>query len=180
MTKDFVTERLGFAEKRLKEFFALNGGDLAGANPSERQQLLQEFFFHLVSTIEVLAQLVNEIRKLIRDPEDVSVRKISDMLPRTDPLKAKLAALYATTKGKDLPANPYSDDGYIFRIYNYRHQVIYRGTNPFLFRIPGRSASPLLDPRDSGRGASPKAVQDEMHYMLQLVGEHSKEVLALL
>ena len=63
-----VRERLSFAEKRLKELFALNGGNLAGADGSERQQLLQEFFFHLVGATEVLAQFVNEVRSLGIDP----------------------------------------------------------------------------------------------------------------
>jgi hypothetical protein len=109
MTKDTVLERLGFAESRLEEFLALNGGDLAGASVSARQQLLQEFFFHLVGAIEMLAQLVNETRTLGIDPEDVSVLKVGQTLTSTDPVHAPLSALYTPTRGRALPTNPYDD-----------------------------------------------------------------------
>ncbi len=185
MTKDKVLERLGFAESRLEEFLALNGGDLAGASVSARQQLLQEFFFHLVGAIEMLAQLVNETRALGIDPEEVSVLKVGQTLTSTDPVHAPLSALHTPTRGRALPANPYDDTGYIFRIYNYRHQVTHRGTNVFLFRVGpdferDRSASLILDPRDAGSGFSNKTVQDEMRYMHQLVRGECTSILAFL
>ena len=46
MVTEDVTERLGFAERRLHKLLILNGGYLPGADASDRQQLLQEFFFH--------------------------------------------------------------------------------------------------------------------------------------
>lgn len=67
-----VSERLDFARKRLVELQALNGGRLAGANAHERQQLIQEFFFHLLGAVDVLAQLVNEQRSLGHDSEVVT------------------------------------------------------------------------------------------------------------
>jgi hypothetical protein len=73
MTKGHVNDRLASAERRLNELLALNRGNLPGANASERQQLVQEFFFHLIGAIDVLAQVVNDARALGLDSEDVSV-----------------------------------------------------------------------------------------------------------
>jgi hypothetical protein len=76
LTADEVRERIGFARRRKDELILLNGGDLLGADPHYRQQFVQEFFFHLVGAIEVLAQLVNEPRHLRLDVEDVSAPKV--------------------------------------------------------------------------------------------------------
>jgi hypothetical protein len=178
-----VRERLAFAEKRLHELLALNGGNLPGADGSERQQLLQEFFFHLVGTTEVLAQLVNERRGVNMDPERVSIHKVVQRLSSDDPVRSQLSSLYAQTRGNPLPENPYSDEGYIFRILNYRHQVTHRRRNPFLFRVGSSPpASFLLDPRvpDQNPTASDRSAQEEMEYMLDLVRTKCEEVLSLL
>jgi hypothetical protein len=57
LTAEDVRERLGFARRRKDELIVLNGGNLPSADPHHRQQLVQEFFFHLVGAIEVLAKL---------------------------------------------------------------------------------------------------------------------------
>jgi len=187
LKKDDVTEKLSFAERRLHELFSLNDGDLPGADSSMRQQLVQEFFFHLVSATEVLAQFVNEVRKLGIEAKDASVPLVSNRLSHCDPIKARLASLHTATRGQPLPSNPYDDDGYIFRILNYRHQVTHRRRNPFFFSIYLGSASSrphetllMLDPRDPNCGPSNRPAQDELRYMFQLVESRCKDILALL
>jgi hypothetical protein len=64
-TLEAVNDRLLFAKRRLKELERLNNGDIAGADPKDRQQLIQEFFFHLVGSIEFLAQVINNSLKLL-------------------------------------------------------------------------------------------------------------------
>jgi hypothetical protein len=80
LTTEEMRERLGFARRRKEELVALNGGDLAGADPHYRQQLVQEYFFHLVGAIEMLAQFVNEARNLGLDVEDASVSRVIQAL----------------------------------------------------------------------------------------------------
>jgi hypothetical protein len=131
-----VRERLGSARRRKEELIALNGGDLPGADPHYRQQLVQEFFFHIVGAIEMLAQLVNEARRLGFDVEDASASAVIRALPQGDGIRAALEALYANTRrGRPVPRDPYSDEGVIYRIWNYRHQVTHRGRQPFQFNI---------------------------------------------
>jgi hypothetical protein len=136
LTAEEVRDRLGSARGRKEELIALNGGDLPGADPHYRQQLVQEFFFHLVGAVEMLAQLVNETRNLGLDVEDVSASRVTNALPQGDGLRAALAMLYANTRrGRPVPGDLYSDEGVIYRIWNYRHQVTHRGRQPFQFNV---------------------------------------------
>lgn len=136
LTADDVRERLGFAGRRKDELIALNGGDLLGADPHYRQQLVQEFFFHLVGTIDLLAQFVNEARSLGLDIEDASTPRVIQALPQGNPLQALLAALYVNTRrGRPIPSDLYSDDGVIYWIWNYRHQVTHRRRQPFQLNV---------------------------------------------
>lgn len=181
MTKGQVKDRLASAEKRLNDLLALNRGNLPGANASERQQLVQEFFFHLIGTIDVLAQVVNDVKALGLDSEDVSVPAVIKRLGSTDPAVTPLAAVHVKTRGMSVPGDPYSDDALLFRAYNYRHQVTHRGTNPFLFRVGSLPPTSFhLDPRNTGLGHSTKAAQDEMRQMLQLISMRCDAVLALI
>ena len=185
MTPDLVRQRITFARKRMLQLFALNGGDLAGASIDDRQQLLIEFFTHLVGAIDMLAQTVNQKRALRIDVEDVHVTKVSELLPAGDPIKAKLVAMYKNTRKDTFPLDPYSDEGYIYRIYNYRHQVAHRAINPFLFSIgpdfeKNRSANIYLDPRDSRRGSSSNTIQKEMETMLQIIEQGCEDILSLI
>lgn len=134
LTAEDVRERLSFARRRKEELIGLNGGDLPGADPHFRQQLVQEFFFHLVGAIEVLAQLVNEARNLGLGVEDASSKEVIKRLLQADVLRAPFALLYANTRER-APSNPYSDEGLIYRIWNYRHQVTHRRRQPFQFNI---------------------------------------------
>ena len=130
-----IHERLGFASKRMRELLVLNGGNLVNADRHERQQLVQEFFFHLVGAIEMVAQFANESRGLGIDVEVVSVPKVASRLPVGSPLRQALRALYVWTREEPFPSNPYDDDGYLYRIWNYRHQVTHRGRQPFQFNV---------------------------------------------
>jgi len=178
MKEEDVIEKIRFAELRLANFLQLNHGDIAGANSSERQQLLQEFFFHLVGVTEVLAQLVNEKRGLGLNSEEVSIPAVLRKLPSTDSIKTPLNLLYIKTMRQSLPKDPYSDSGYLFRILNYRHQVTHRRRNPFLFRMGSMPpASFILDPRDENSEASKKSVQEEMQYMFKLIKTKCEDVL---
>lgn len=81
MTADAVKDSLLFAQRRLGELKTLNNGNLATAKPEDRQILLQEFFFHLVGAIEILANTINKQRNLGLDPERVTVRTVCCRLP---------------------------------------------------------------------------------------------------
>ncbi len=183
ITPGEVHERLAFAARRLDELLALNGGRLSGADASCRQQLLQEFFYHLVGAIDVLAQLVNEVRQLGLCSEKVSISSVQKSLPTGDAIGPGLVSLYPQTRGKTLPSNPYGDEAYVFRLYNYRNHVTHRSRNPFLFRVGSvPDTSLFLDPRAgvSSRVPSAKSAQDELRYMLELVRNKCDSVITAL
>jgi hypothetical protein len=52
-----------------------------------------------------------------------------------DPLRVALEALYANTRRRPVPSDPYSEEGIIFRIWNYRNQVTHRRRQPFQFNV---------------------------------------------
>lgn len=186
VSREIVLSRLNFAARRLHDLLAL--GDLLEADASERDQLTQEFYFHLVSATDALAQLVNSVRGLGIALEDVSVHRVSDALRTSDPIKLKLGALHMRVKGEPVPSDPYSDEGYVFRLLNYRHQVSHRGRNPFYFRIGSEpTASLLLDPRipaqelvGTERNPSMMSAPEELSYMFNLIERRCDEILELL
>jgi hypothetical protein len=179
MTNDDVTERLDFARRRLDDIRALIAARTLGSEPRLRQQLAQEFFFHVVGAIDLLAQLVNERRALGMDSEDVSVTAVAQKLPSGDPLAAASRALYARPRGKPLPPDPYSPAGYLFRLYNYRHQVTHRRRNPFHFQLGSTSPNFALDPRDRNGAHSKNTSEDDMQHMLDLVADRCATALSL-
>lgn len=131
-TRDGVKERLGFARRRLNDLQTLNQGDLAGAPGPERQQLVQEFFFHLVGAIEFLAQEINIARQLGIDPEEVDSQGVCKALQRRgDPIGELLSRLHPKTRNTPMPSDPYSDQGSLFRIALFRNFVSHIGKNPF-------------------------------------------------
>lgn len=136
---DEVCARLRYARIRIDDLLALNGGDLPGADGDVRQRLTQEVFFHLVGAIEVFAQLVNERRNLGYLSEDVSISKLAtaSWLSPSDPLTGHATALYANTRKPAPASDPYSGDGLMWRVWNYRHQVTHRRANPFLIKLGG-------------------------------------------
>ena len=98
MNAGAVKDSLSFAHRRLCELKTLNNGDLAGAKPEDRQILIEEFFFHLVGAVEILAQMINNQRTLGLDPERVTVRTVSCRLAAADQIKSLLSQLYPTTR----------------------------------------------------------------------------------
>jgi hypothetical protein len=177
-----VTQRIGFAERRLSELLQLNGGDLNGADELQRQQLVQEFFFHLVGAIEMVAASVNDNRKLNISNDTITTRIVTKRLAPTDPIAPKLSALYAKTRDQPLPSDPYDEKGYVFRLYNYRNQVSHRGRNPWSFNRGGNL--PLitlqLDLRGPSRGSSLLSVQNDLTNMLTLIKRKINEILTML
>jgi len=135
INKELVIDRLLFAKKRLNQLKRLNNGDLAGSDVKERQQLIQEFFFHLVGSTDFLLQLINHEKGLGISVGKINTRKISDSLSNSDPLKNLIEQLHPDTRQSHFPSNPYSDIGCHFRIILFRNQVCHRGNNPFHFRI---------------------------------------------
>jgi hypothetical protein len=135
LNDDDVRARLGYARARIDDLLRLNRGDLPGADGHERQRLTQEVFFHLVGSIEVFAQLVNERRNLGQSSEDVSISKLALWLPAGDPLLQHVDGLYMNTRTAAPASDVYSGDGLMYRIWNYRHQVTHRFANPFQMRM---------------------------------------------
>ncbi len=179
MTNDDVTERLDFARRRLDDIRALIAAKTLGTELHLRQQLAQEFFFHVVGAIDVLAQLVNERRSLGLDSEGVSITAVAKKLPPNDPLASALLGLHVKPRGQPLPPDSYSPDGYLFRLYNYRHQVTHRRRNPFHFQLGSTSPSFALDPRDPKGAHSKNTSEDDMQRMLDLVASRCAGAVGL-
>jgi hypothetical protein len=183
LKKEDVMEKLGFAKYRLNDLSELNGGDLAGADSSYRQQLFQEFFFHLVGSIDLLAQLVNEIRGLGLDSHKVKVKSVSKELESSDRIKSILDSLYKNTQDP-FPSEPYTDEAYIYRIYNYRHQVTHRRRNPLYISEYYVSPKPplpdvafALDPRDPDKGPSNTDALVELQIMYELIEDRCLQIM---
>lgn len=185
MVPESVEQMLRFARVRLADLNALIEDNRLAADPDARHQVTQEFFFHAVGATEYLAQLVNERRSLALGAEDVAVYKVVREIERrdpADPLLAPLRSLSADTRKTPLLADPYSDEGLVYRIINYRNEVAHRNTNPFHFVL---SAGPKvaflwLDPRDHARGQSVRPVNTDLSSMLAVVDRGCRMVLGLL
>jgi len=177
-TPDAVNDRLFFARRRLAELMKLNGGDLAGAPLRERQQLIQEFLFHLVGAIEFLAQVVNHLKNLGIDVEDVDVKNVCNKLPNGNRIKRLLRQLHPRTRGKLLPQDPYSEEGCHSRIMLLRNRVCHHAHNPFFFRVGSTPRSSLfIDPRNPALGGSEKPAIEELDHFLELVNDKCQQVL---
>lgn len=173
---DEVGERLSFARRRLDDLRTLQGGAIHNAQPAERQQPFQEFFFHLLGAIEVLAQFVDQERKLGVDR--ASIYRVRNALPKGE-LRDRVARLDADTTNRPLPEDPYSDDALLFRAYVYRHEVTHRRRLAFTFRVGSSPPMSLfLDPRDPERGVSSFPAVGELERMLGLVEGRCASVLA--
>lgn len=186
MIPESVEQRLRFAAVRLADLRELIRDNRLGADPDARHQVTQEFFLHAVGATEYLAQLVNERRSLPLGAEDVRVYKVGREIERrdpADPLLAPLSGLSADTrKAAPFPVDPYSDEGLVYRIINYRNEVAHRNTNPFHFVLSAgpKAAFLWLDPRDHARGQSARAVDADLSSMLAVVDRGCRTVLGLL
>ena len=181
MDKQSVMDRLDFAKRRLIDLkeLARNGEDLAGAAPKERQQLIQEFFFHLVGAIDFLAQVVNTSKTLGIDVEKVTVVEVCRKLNKNNPIKSILEELHPKTRGEPIPDDPYSREGCHFRILRYRNRVCHQGHNPFYFSLgPGKPPTSLfLDPINGSHGGSEKSAISELKQFYDLVYDKCLKVL---
>ncbi|GAH57600.1 unnamed protein product [marine sediment metagenome] len=180
-----VNERLTFAKQRLEELEKINikYGDLAGAEGAYKQQLIQEFFFHIVSAIDFLAQLVNDSKNLGINIEYVTVREVCKQLPSGDKIRILLENLHPETKGKNLPQDPYSEEGSHFRIILMRNIVCHQDMVGFsiLVIVPGPPKTRLfIDPKYPNKGGSKKLVVDELNEFWDLVNDKCHKVLKLL
>jgi len=185
MVPESVHQKLGFARARLADLEALIADNRLAADPDARHQLTQEFFFHVVGATEYLAQLVNERRSLQFRSEHVSVHAVAEELEKrhpSDSLLVPLKGLSANTRKTVLPADPYSEEGLIYRTINYRNEVVHRNTNPFHFVLNAgpKIAFFWLDPRDPGHGQSTCPVDVDLSNMFSVVDQPCKIVLAIL
>lgn len=186
-TKD-VENRLFFAKRRLEELELLNNGDLAGADTGDRQQLFQEFFFHLVGAIYFLMPLINNSRNLGLINDLTTPRAVYVELENSDPIKPILDKLFPRTgrgsNRRPLPRDPYSEEGCHFRILIYRHWVTHEKRNPWHFSVGGDAprCSLKIDLRDEQglRKNSEKSVFEELNIFWMLVNIKIQEIIQYL
>lgn len=131
-----------------------------------------------------MAQLAGAARG-VGNVDTISMSNIADQL-KGDPLEAPLRDLYVSLRKTPFPNDPYDDEGYLWRIYNYRHQVTHRGANPFNVQVflgdaglstadvhvaPGRATTIhlFLDPLDPSRGPSRASLADDLQKMIDLI-----------
>lgn len=174
--------RLLFAERRLNELKLLRDGHIEGAAGIERQPLIQEFFFHLVGSIDFLIQVVNQSRNLNIPEESVTKTTVCNALSTTDPIKPILLQLHPTVKNQPLQGDPYSIANSHRRVMLFRHKVCHCGDNPFHLRVGGDlpSCSLFIDPRDPNKGGSNQHIYDELDNFLRLVRDKIEAVFNIL
>lgn len=175
-----VDAKLSFAQQRMTELLRLNAGDIAGASADDRDRLTAEFFSHLVSATEVLAQYVNENKALGLAAHRVSVAKVADTLGAASGLGSALHALYVNIGKAPFPADPYSDAGLVHRILLYRNHTTHHRRAPFTFSVPARKAHFNLDPTNLAAGMSRDSIDVELPRMLDVIVRRCRSVLALL
>ena len=175
-----VRNRLLFAKRRLDELSRMGRGDFGVVPEEERQQPLQEFFFHLVGAIEFLAQTINDARQLVKDEEAVTPSRVCQKLANGDPMRTILGHLHPQTRHKPLPEDPYSEEGSHFRIILLRNRVCHHGRNPFHFRRGSEPPCSLfLDPRDrQEKEGSYKPATEELTLFWQLVNDKCEQILS--
>jgi hypothetical protein len=175
-----VDAKLAFAEQRMDELLALNGGDIPGAQADDRDRQIAEFFFHLVSATEVLAQYVNEHEGLGLAVHQVSVRGVSEALGASSPAGTTLGSLYVNIGRTPFPADPYTDDALVYRMILYRNHMTHHRRAPVEFTMPARTAHLHVDPVEPSRGPSRDTLDVELPRMLALVRTRCTRVLSLM
>jgi len=186
MKKEIILQKLDFAHRRLEDMQSLNSGNFAGAPASDKHQLAQEFFFHLLGAVEYTAQYVNYVLKLNIEPDKVTTKKVIKELENLDAYSSvgdALECLYINLqKNRTMPENPYSSYGLVYRAYNYRHQVTHRGLNPFIYQDPFTTpvrVSLKLDPRDDPAEPSRFLLFKDLDAMLELFSNGCRNVIQL-
>lgn len=182
MVPGSVVAKLTYAESRLDGLRQLIQQNALASDALGRQQLLQEFCFHAVGATEYLAQLVNKSRELHLSGIDVSVSRVLKRLSPCDPVCKHLASLHARPNGCPFPKDPYSLNGMIYRLVNYRNEVVHRNTNPFHFVLslgPG-AAFLYLDPRKPEMGLSRDRVEIDLGNIFKVVEVGCLHIIDLL
>jgi hypothetical protein len=176
-----VDAKLSFAEQRMTELLGLNGGDVGGASADDRDRLLAEFFFHLVSATEVLAQYVNDVRRLGLATDVVSVPTVRDRVGSATALGAALDQLYVNVRKMPFPATPSADPDYVllYRVYLYRNQTTHRRRAPFTIEASARTVFLNLNPEDPTAGASADGIHTELPRMLDLIRTRCTHAITL-
>jgi len=176
-------QRLSFARRRLGHLNYF-GDEGHKSNADDRQQLIQEFLFHLVGSVEFVAQEVNRSRGLNIPVNEVSPSKVCEECERLGsdkPITNLLRELHPRVGNKPLPQDPYSREGMHFRIILMRNYVCHVGMNPFLFRVGSTpTVSLLLDNRNPGHGHSDRHALRELDEFHRLVETKCKRALELL
>jgi hypothetical protein len=149
MNAKMVKARLVSADVRMKDYLAQNGGQLTHHNcdPYLRDRTVQEFFFHLVGSIDFCAQHVNQRRPEAGvHYEGVTARALLKAGALHKVFTSIFKELTADTGyKKPVPQDWYSKEGVIYRIYNFRNQVTHRGINPLV--SGGGGIRLYIDPR---------------------------------
>ena len=90
-----------------------------------------------------------------------------------------LESLNVRPANSDIPKDHYSEEGLIYRLYNYRHHVVHRNINPFHFKLSKgpKVAYFWLDPGDHDLGKCKFSFDADLQNMYKLVEKKCKEVL---
>src|SRR5688572_8051891 len=115
-----VYEELDFADLRARELRAAHDAGTFGHPPSTRNRLTSEFFFHLATAAEFAAQFVNTRADLGIHAQDVSVKRVARELEARElhPLAETVRGMYVDVRNEEWPEDPYSDRGYLYRLWN--------------------------------------------------------------
>lgn len=181
-----VRDRLEFAKRRMLDLVEQRGGsgnDLPGAQPSDRDMLLQEFFFHLVGAIEFVAQYLNKTRELGLLEDKVNPGKVLNKLAEDDPQGNLLRSMHCNVRQTDPPEKPEdwdTDLGLVYRIWDYRHQVTHRGRICWHFTMEGRGMYLALNTEDASAGRSGTPIEDDLKKMWDYVNERCDSILSTL
>lgn len=141
---------------------------------------MQEFFFHLIGAVEVVAHIVNDREGLGLTDDDATIRSVCTRLKPGCAALAAFGGLCQQTRKTAFAGDPYSEDGLLFRALVHRHNVTHRHMSPFLIRIGSSPPTSLpIDPRVYSGNYSTRPSEDELRAMLTAVRTRCLAVLAL-
>lgn len=179
-----VIDKLGYAQNRLDKLVELARMELFFSEFDTRQRVMQEFFFHLLGSVEYLMQLVNNRLELGHNPVDVTIKrtiKSIGKIEKLEQLSKVVQQFWINTNEVSHIETPYTKDGMMLRIINYRNRVAHRGMNPYNIVIDKNiTAYILIDPDRPEHGHSEKEVISELSDMYNFVSEHINESIRIL
>ena len=183
MIPETIFEKLEYAKRRLNDLGCLIDQNLLGSKASERQQLIQEFFFHLIGAADFIAQLVNEHLELRIKPYKVNISRVVEKIHHgnsSDPLIPALKALYVNLGKDPFPDDLRSDDAYIHRAYIYRHYVTHNNREPFHFVSGERTAYLDVDPNNPDKGQSEYGLKEDLNSMFKIMKQRCELVVSII